>query len=128
MEKKRILVVDDRPVITRSLKQQLEKTGRFEVHTENSGPAALKAARSFKPHMAILDVMMPEMDGGELKQRLLQIPGFSHIPVAYLTAAIQEGETNNKELFIEKPVKIEKIIAIVDQQLGTAPATPAAGT
>ncbi|HAV62607.1 MAG TPA: response regulator [Verrucomicrobiales bacterium] len=121
MEKRRILVVDDRPVITRALKQQLEKTGRFVVHAENSGQAALKAARQFKPEMAILDVMMPGMDGGELKQRLLQMPGFAGMPVAYLTAAYREGENNDKELFIEKPVKIDKIIDTIDRQLGGSP-------
>jgi len=122
MKKKRILVVDDEPYITRELKSQLEHTGRFEVQAENSAHAALKSVRSFQPDMAILDVMMPDMDGGELKYRLQQLPALQAMPVAYLTAAKLPGERNDKELFIEKPVEIERIIDVIDQQLGAQPA------
>ncbi len=125
MKKNRILVVDDETYITRELKAQLEHTGRFEVLAENSGRAALKAVRSFHPDMAILDVMMPDMDGGELKFRLQQIPELRSMPIAYLTAAIQHNERNDKELFIEKPVEIDRIIHLIDQQLPPAAASGA---
>lgn len=121
MKKSRILVVDDESYITCELKAQLEHTGRFEVHAENSGEAALKAVRAFHPDMAILDVMMPDMDGGELKFQLQQIPECRNMPIAYLTAAITHGEHNSKELFIEKPVEIDRIINIIDRQLKLTP-------
>lgn len=122
MNKKiRILVVDDEAYITRELKAQLEHTGRFEVQAENSGRAALDAVRAFHPDMAILDVMMPDMDGGELKFQIQQIPEFRSMPIAYLTAAIGHGEHNGKELFIEKPVEIDRIINVIDRQLKLNP-------
>lgn len=117
MKKSRLLIVDDEPFITRELKDQLEQTGRFEVLATNSGAAALRSVRQFKPDMAILDVMMDGMDGGELKFRLHQMPEFKHLPVAYLTAAKLPAEKNDKELFIEKPVEIQHIIDVIDQQL-----------
>jgi two-component system, OmpR family, response regulator len=124
MKKNHILVVDDEPFITRELKAQLEHTGRFEVRAENSAAAALQALRTFHPDMAILDVMMPDMDGGELKYRLRCRPELQSLPVAYLTAAKLRAEHNDKELFIEKPVEIERIIKVIDQQLGKGmPAT-----
>ncbi len=125
MKKNRILVVDDNAKITQALKRQLEHTGRFEVLAETSGRAALQAARSFRPEMAILDVMMPDIDGGELNYQLHQIPELRAMPTAFLTAAKRAGERNDKELFIEKPVEIARIIQVIDQQLNAAPGASA---
>ena len=58
-EKKRILVVDDEPSITRLLKLNLEQTGDYEVATENSPKAAVAAAEEFQPELLLLDVVMP---------------------------------------------------------------------
>lgn len=120
MSKKKILVVDDEAPITRQLKMQLEKTGKYEVHTENSGLQALEAARSFMPDLALLDVMMPDMDGGDVKAGLHEIPGLSSLPVVFLTAAIQNSEANDKDIFIAKPVSTNVIIDCIDQQLSKA--------
>lgn len=117
MQKTRILVVDDEPHITRELQVQLEETGRFEVRTANSGHEALQAIRAFTPDIAILDVGMPDLDGGELKFRLRQIKKYQHLPVIFLTAIIQRGETNNKDLYVEKPINLDRIIEVIDQQV-----------
>ena len=63
-EKKRILLVDDEPSITRLLKLNLEQTGDYEVATENVSKAALATAEEFRPDLILLDVMMPDLDGG----------------------------------------------------------------
>ena len=68
-EKKRILVVDDEPSITRLLKLNLEQTNEYVVRAENDARAAIAAAEEFKPHLILLDVMMPGLDGGELASR-----------------------------------------------------------
>lgn len=120
MSKKRILVVDDEPPITRQLKIQLESTGKYEVHAENTGQSAISAARTFKPDLALLDVMMPDMDGGDVKEGLHGIPGLSELPVVFLTAAIQKNEQNDKDVFIAKPVELDGIIACIDQQLAAS--------
>lgn len=117
MSKKRILIVDDEAPITRQLKMQLENTGNYEVHAENNGREALEAARSFKPDLALLDVMMPDMDGGDVKAGLHKIPGMDSLPIVYLTAAIQKDEMNDKDIFIAKPVDLDNIIACIEQQL-----------
>ena len=64
MSKKRILLVDDDIAATRLLKIGLEKTGQYEVKEENSATRVLSTARSFKPDLAVLDVCMPNLDGG----------------------------------------------------------------
>jgi CheY-like chemotaxis protein len=70
LEKKRILVVDDEPSITRLLKLNLEETNRYVVRTENDAKAALASAEVFQPDLILLDVMMPDLDGGQLASRL----------------------------------------------------------
>ena len=122
MSKKKILVVDDEVPITRQLKLQLEKTGKYEVHAENSGQEAITAARQFKPDLALLDVMMPDMDGGDVKLGLHEIPGLNALPVVFITAAIQGNESNDKDIFIAKPVSMNVIIECIEQQLGNGSA------
>ena len=65
--KKRILVVDDEPAITRMVKLNLERTKKYEVRTENQGSKAIEAARDFEPHLIFLDVMMPDFRFNEFK-------------------------------------------------------------
>jgi CheY-like chemotaxis protein len=62
----RILLVDDEPALTRMMKLNLERTGRFEVFTENSGPRAVEAVRSCRPDLIFLDVMMPGKSGDDV--------------------------------------------------------------
>lgn len=63
---KKILVVDDEVVLTKMVKMNLERTGKYEVRTENSGSKALQAVRDFKPDLIFMDVMMPDMSGDEV--------------------------------------------------------------
>jgi len=66
---KKILVVDDEAVLTKMIKMNLERTGNYEVRTENQGSKALQATREFKPDLIFMDVMMPDMSGDEAIDR-----------------------------------------------------------
>jgi len=68
-ESARILVVDDEPSIVDFIALGLRHEG-FEVHTAPDGRAALRAVDEFKPHLVVLDLMMPRMDGWELCRAL----------------------------------------------------------
>ena len=59
MDHKRILIVDDKAGVTRSLKLNLEATVGYKVRTENDSVLALAAARDFHPELILLDVLMP---------------------------------------------------------------------
>jgi two-component system, OmpR family, phosphate regulon response regulator PhoB len=124
MIKKRILVVDDEVSITRLLKLNLERTGRFEVHEENSGEAACAAAESFQPDLIITDVMMPDMGGGEVAARLREDPILRKIPVIFLTAAVKKEELGGSQgviggrLYIAKPLDVKGVLAAIDRVLG----------
>ncbi len=121
--KKRILLVDDEAPITRMMRRNLEATGRFEVLDVNDPTQALQLARQFKPDLALLDVMMPEKDGGELAADFKEDPELSRIPVVFLTAIVSRNEVNptgsliGEHIFLAKPVKLEELLSCIDAQL-----------
>jgi CheY-like chemotaxis protein len=120
MAKKRILIVDDEPSITRTMKVNLERTGAYAVRTENQAEHALTAAREFEPDLILLDVMMPDVDGGEVAAGLRADPALQHIPVVFLTAIVSRKETGGDYLesggqtFIAKPVSLDALIQCIE--------------
>lgn len=123
-EKKRILVVDDEASITRLLKLNLEQTNEFVVRGENDATAAVATAEEFGPDLILLDVMMPELDGGELASQLQENPKLKSVPIVFLTAAATKGEVYARGgkvgglPFLAKPVEIAEVIACLKKELG----------
>ena len=121
MEKKRILIVDDEASFTRMVKLNLEKTGQFEVREENRAAYAMAAAREFKPDLILLDVIMPNMDGGDLFSQIQMDRHLKGTPVIFLTATVSQREagvkgfTSGGALFLAKPVSLENLIACINQ-------------
>jgi CheY-like chemotaxis protein len=128
MEKKRILMVDDEAAFTRMVKLNLEKTGLFEVREENRAMAALAAAREFKPHVIILDVIMPGMDGGDVANHIKKDRELRGTPVIFLTAAVSPKEAGKKglesggDLFLAKPVSLDDLIQRINERILPEPA------
>ena len=121
MTKKRVLVIDDEPSITRTMKVNLERTGVYTVGTENHAPHALAAARQFQPDLIFLDVMMPDMDGGEVAGEIQSDPALRHVPIVFLTAIVSKNETGGEYLesggqtFIAKPVSLDALIKCIEE-------------
>jgi CheY-like chemotaxis protein len=127
---KRVLVVDDEASITRLLKLNLEQTGDYLVRTENSSKAALTAAEEFRPDLVLLDVMMPDMDGGDLASRLQANPKLKDVPVVFLTATVTREEVRARHglvggmPFLAKPVNLHEVLGCLERHL--TPPQPAA--
>ena len=123
-EKKRILVVDDRARDTRLVKLYLERTNDYVVREENDAKAALSAAEEFQPHLILLDVMMPGMDGGELAACFRANPKLKAVPIVFLTAAVTKGEVKagggqvGGYPFLAKPVVLSEVLACLKHHLG----------
>jgi len=123
MRSKRIFVVDDEPSITRNLKLNLESSGDYDVFAENRATNALAAARIFRPDLILLDVMMPDMDGGEVAARLRADPLFRDTPIVFLTAIVSNEETDGHEMlsgaetFLAKPVDIGELKKTVEEHI-----------
>jgi two-component system OmpR family response regulator len=124
MSKKRILVVDDETSITRLLRMNLELTGNYEVREENSGGRAIETAQEFKPDLILLDVMMPDMDGGDVAAALRQYPALRKTPVVFLTAAVKQEELGGSKgkiggrIYIAKPLNMKGVISVIEETLG----------
>ncbi|MEY2600452.1 MAG: hypothetical protein RLZZ142_2711, partial [Verrucomicrobiota bacterium] len=91
--KKRVFIVDDEVGFTRLLRLTLEKTGSYLVREENHGPNALESAKSFRPDIIFLDVVMPELEGGEIAKILRAEPTLASVPIVFLTAIVSQRET-----------------------------------
>jgi DNA-binding response OmpR family regulator len=131
MEKKRILIVDDEASFTRMVKLNLEKTGQFEVREENKATYAMAAAREFKPDLIVLDVIMPNLDGGDIFGQLQNDRHLKGTPVIFLTATVSPREAGVKgfnsggALFLAKPVTLENLISCINDHI-RKPATEGA--
>jgi DNA-binding response OmpR family regulator len=118
--KKKILVIDDEARITRMIRRNLEISNDYEVETENDSTQAVATALRFEPDLAIVDVMMPEMDGGEVMTAFSENPRLHHVPVIFLTAIVTNEETGGEgkeiggRLFLAKPVRTEDLIAAIE--------------
>ena len=123
--KRRILVVDDEPDITLTLKAGLEIVGLFGVDAFNDSELALK---SFKPNvyaLVLIDVMMPRMDGFVLYQELKKAD--PDVKVCFLTASemyheeIREVEhcALNKDLFLQKPISTDDLIREINNKINS---------
>lgn len=123
-DKKRILVVDDQVANTRLMKLHLERTDHYVVREENVATAALAAAEDFQPHLILLDVMMPGVDGGQLAACFKASPKLTSVPIVFLTAAVTKAEVKAGSglvggvPFLAKPVVLSEVLACVKQHIG----------
>ncbi len=122
--KKRILVVDDEPPTTRLIRLNLEQTGRYEVREENESIRAIGTAQEFRPDLILLDVIMPNLDGGDVVARLKTDPKLKHVPVVFLTATVRKTEVDTHGgiiggfPFLAKPATAQELIACIEGLLG----------
>jgi CheY-like chemotaxis protein len=123
MRKTRILVVDDEAGVTRLLKLNLEQTGNYKVREVNIGSKVSDVARESKPDLILLDVMLPDTDGGQIAAELKADPQFAKTPIVFLTAAVDKEEVKaNKGViggypFIAKPLHVKSVIRVIEANL-----------
>jgi len=117
MESYKILLVDDEPDILEFLGYNLQREG-YEVYKSNNGKDGLAKAISFQPHLIILDVMMPEMDGIETCREIRQVEALKNSLVIFLTARGDDysqiaGFEAGADDFITKPIKPRVLVSRV---------------
>lgn len=113
MTGERLLVVDDEDNLRAMLVQALSSSG-FEVHAAATGSDALEAVTRVRPHLIVLDVMLPDLNGFEVYRRL-RLTG-SRTPILFLTAfdesqARIQGFEFTAENHLAKPFSIADLVA-----------------
>ena len=121
---KRIMIVDDEPNIALAIQVILSGLG-YITTTANNAQECLDALQRFEPHLLLLDVMMPGMDGFSLAKIVRDTTGFQDCPIIFITAKgtssdKMEGYDAGAEAYIVKPFdndvllqKVEDALAII---------------
>jgi len=119
MKKKdiRILLVDDEPDILEIVGYNLSQEG-YQISTAANGREAVAKAKKELPHLIIMDVMMPEMDGMEATEAIRKMPELSHVIITFLTARSEDysqvaGFDAGADDYITKPIKPKLLVSKV---------------
>ena len=118
---RKVLLVDDEQDIVELLRYNLEREG-IQVITAENGREALQKAKQEPPDLAVLDIMMPGMDGVELCGELRRTPGLEGLLIAFLTARTEDyshiaGYEAGADDYINKPVRPKVFVAKVQALL-----------
>lgn len=117
----RIVVADDDPQVTELLRFKLERSG-YEVLSVDDGGKAVDLVRTTRPDLAIVDIMMPVMDGFQVLRALKSDPDTMEIPVILLTARgleedIEKGYESEAVAYFRKPFSISELAEQVESLL-----------
>jgi len=122
MDKIRVLLIDDEPSFTRMLKLSLERRG-YEVRVENNGAYAHTVAQDFLPNFIFLDVIMPDVDGGDVAAQIRSDPGLKDVPIVFLTAGVSKETTRVKgnviggQTYLAKPISVDEVVRCIEKTL-----------
>lgn len=120
--KKRVLVVDDEPEIVDLMTDILERDGRFEVRTATSGYDAGLLTQEFRPHLIILDFMLPDINGDVVCQSIRSNPEFEDTKIVVISGLIEDDKVEDLlkmgvNEFIRKPFKIDELVERISEML-----------
>ena len=118
-----MLVVDDDPEIVELFVDVLERDGRFEVRTAGTGYEAGLATGDFRPHVVILDYMLPDVNGNVVCRTLRGRPEFDATKVIIVSGVVNQAEIDmlmgsGADDFIRKPFDIEHLVSRVGELAG----------
>jgi DNA-binding response OmpR family regulator len=119
--KKRVLIAEDDPAISRMLEKVLCR--EYEVVLTADGREAVASAAKVPPHLLLLDIMMPGLDGLSVARQIREMPRTKNVPIIFLTAKdgpmdVIKGIQFGARHYITKPFKIDDLIAKVKKVLG----------
>ena len=132
---KRILVVDNEAASTKMVRLTLERSGLFEVCEVNDPTCALAVARRFQPHLVLLDIEMPGLDGSGVARQFRDDKFLHKLPILFMTSLVTPAEADRclyaaGSRVLAKPVTISKLLQSVAEMLNNilttgAPLAPA---
>lgn len=126
MTKRRILVVDDDPNLSRLSAAILESSGRYEPMILNDSTRALAVAVQFRPHAMLLDVDMPGLSGGDLARSAAENSRLRNVPILFLTGLLTHDDAGSGPIesggqhFLAKPVDPGQLLRAMDALVAMA--------
>ena len=121
---KKILIIDDESLIRRTTAMLLEKVGMQAV-LATGGQEGISLARSEKPDLILLDILMPDVSGWDVLDRLRSDQVLRQIPVVLFTAVDHAGtdrraEESGVSATLRKPFHLQQLLSVINKSLGMA--------
>jgi CheY-like chemotaxis protein len=119
-DKKTIVMIDDEEDFCHFVKLNLEKNGRFRVYTATRGSDGISLIGQVNPDLILLDIVMPDMDGGEVAFNLKKDGETKDIPIIFITAILQPAEEDKlrgKHHFLSKPITPDRLVKKINSIL-----------
>ena len=120
--KPRILIVDDNPRFSHSARLILQESGQYVVCEENDAASAVETARSFRPNLILLDLVMPQLDGAEVAAQVESDWALHGVPIVFVTGLVTRDEARNGQRIeghrvVSKPVSSFDLLGAVEESL-----------
>ena len=120
---KKILLIDDEEDFCYFTKKNLENTKEFEVIVENNAVKSIGVAIEQKPDLILLDIIMPDLNGGEVAFRLVNDARTKDIPIVFLTCLAEEKDLKEQDSlkliggrrFLSKPCHTADLIKVIKE-------------
>jgi two-component system, OmpR family, response regulator len=118
----RILIVDDNPRFSHSARLILQESGQYVVCEENDAASAVETARSFRPDLILLDLVMPQLDGAEVAAQVESDWALHGVPIVFVTGLVTRDEARNGQRIdghrvVSKPVSSFDLLGAVEESL-----------
>ncbi|MBN8601429.1 MAG: response regulator [Planctomycetes bacterium] len=113
--KKKLLIVDDDAELIELMSEAFDRDGRFDIRTANNGFDAGMKVKEFRPDLVILDVMLPDINGKEVCQRVRSDESLDMVKIICISGMIEQDKVADlKEAgandFIQKPFQVDRLI------------------
>jgi excisionase family DNA binding protein len=113
--KKKLLIVDDDVDLVELMVEAFDRDGRFEIRTANNGFDAGMQVKEFRPDMVVLDVMLPDINGKEVCQRVRSDPSLDSVRIICISGMVEavrvaELKTAGANDFMQKPFATERLV------------------
>ncbi|MCH2128951.1 MAG: response regulator [Pirellulaceae bacterium] len=126
--KRKVLIVDDDEELVELLVDVFDRDGRFDIKTANNGFDAGMLVKEFRPDLVVLDVMLPDINGKEVCQRVRSDSSLDDVQIICISGMVEADKVADLKLsgandFIQKPFAVEKLIEraceLLDLELAT---------
>ena len=124
IKQKKVLIIDDEEDFCFFVRENLLNTGMFDVFVATNGQHGIRLARSEKPDIVLLDLVMPDYPGEEVANILSEDEATAQIPIIFVTALATREDTDSSGLkkngnayFLSKPVRTRQLVYAIGEVL-----------
>jgi DNA-binding response OmpR family regulator len=124
--KRKALIVDDDEELVELIRDALDADGRFEIRVVNNGFDAGMMVKEYHPDVIVLDVMLPDINGKEVCQRVRSDSALDDVKIVCISGMVEQDKVDDllasgANTFMQKPFEVDRLIDIICHQLDMEP-------